>query len=226
LLRVDALHSVRFLIGAPAAVLAIIGLALMLRRMKFEDRIVLAVLGGGIVSLVPLLWPMLRYELPLLPFLAVAAAVTLDRIPRYWSFAAGAIALILPLAATVDQIRFMREPHPANLILPVILNHVPAGTPVARLVPELPPLDRNSYPMGLNPLLKDLSANPPAWVLMVDLPIQPYPLTTTDLLRQQYDVIGRAQNRPLFPWATLGLAGAPYDWKYTNPALTLYRRRT
>lgn len=226
LLRIDALHGVRFLIGAPAAALALFGLALMLRRMKLEDRIVLAILCGGIASLVPLLWPMLRYELPLLPFLALAAAIALDRIPRYWRFAAGAIALILPLAASVDQIRFMRAPHPANQILPVILQQVPPGTPVARLVAEMPPLDRKIYPMGLNPLLDNLSSNPPAWVLLVDLPTQPYPLTTTRLLHQHYEVIGRAQDHPLFPWATLGVRGAPYDWKYTNPALTLYRRRT
>ena len=227
LLRIDALHAVRFLIGAPAALLALVGLAFMLRRMKLEDRIVLAILCGGIASLVPLLWPMLRYELPLLPFLAVAAAVALARIPRYyWRFAAGAIALILPLAATVDQIRFMRAPHPANQILPAILQQVPPGTPIARLVAEMPPLDRKTYPMGLNPLLDNLSANPPAWVLLVDLPTQPYPLTTTRLLRDHYEVIGRSQGHPLFPWATLGARGAPYDWKYTNPALTLYRRRT
>ena len=226
LLRIDALHSVRFLIGAPAAVLALVGLAIMLRRIKLEDRIVLAALGGGIVSLVPLLWPMLRYQLPLLPFLAIAAAVALDKIPRAWRFAVGVIALILPLAATVDQIRFMRAPHPANLMLPVILNRVPPGTALARLVAEVPPLDRKTYPMGLNPLLDNLSANPPAWVLLVDLPTQPYPLTTTRLLRDHYEVISRAEDRPLFPWATLGVVGAPYDWKYTHPALTLYRRRT
>lgn len=225
LLRIDALHAVRFLLGAPAALLALFGLALMLRRMKLEDRIVLAILCGGIASLVPLLWPMLRYELPLLPFLAIAAAVALGRIPRYWRFAAGAIALILPLAATVDQIRFMRAPHPANQILPVILQQVPPGTPIARLVAEMPPLDRKIYPMDLNPLLDNLAAHPPAWVLLIDLPTQPYPLTTTRLLHQQYDLIGRAQDRPLFPWATLGVRDAPYDWKYTNPALTLYRRR-
>lgn len=226
LLRIDALHAVRFLIGAPAALLALLGLALILRRMKIEDRIVLAILGGGIASLVPLLWPMLRYELPLLPFLAIAAAIALDRIPRYWRLAAGAIALILPLAATVDQIRFMRAPHPANQILPLILQQVPPGTPIARLVAEMPPLDRKTYPMGLNPLLDNLAANPPVWVLLVDLPTQPYPLTTTRLLHQQYDVIGRAQDHPLFPWATWGVADAPYDWKYTHPAVTLFRRRT
>jgi len=226
LLRIDALHSVRFLVGAPAAGLALIGIVVMLRCRKLEDRILLSILGGGIVSLVPLLWPMLRYELPLLPFLAIAAAVTLDRIPRFWRLAAGTVALILPLAATTDQIRFMRAPHPANLILPVILNQVSPGTAVARLVPELPPLDRKTYPMGANPILDNLSANPPAWVLLIDLPIQPYPLTTTRLLRDRYDVVGHAQGRPLFPWATLGVAGEPYDWKYTNPALTLYYRRS
>lgn len=225
LLRIDALHAVRFLIGAPAALLALFGLALMLRRMKLEDRIVLAILCGGIASLVPLLWPMLRYELPLLPFLALAAAVALERIPRSWRFAAGAIALILPLAATVDQFRFMRATHPANQILPVILQQVPPGTPIARLVAEMPPLDRKTYPMGLNPLLDNLSAHPPAWVLLVDLPTQPYPPTTTRLLRDHYEVIGRSHGHPLFPWATLGVRGAPYDWKYTNPAVTLYRRR-
>lgn len=226
LLGTQAVNSVRFLVGGPAALLIAAGLGIMLRRRAAADTVALVMLGGGIASLVPLLWPMLRYQLPLLPLLALAGAVALNRCRAPLGLAIGAVTLILPLAASIDQVRFMRQPHPANLMLPVILRQVPPGTELARLMPELPPLDLKVYPMGPNPLLDDLSVAPPSWILMTDLPIQSYPATTTRLLRTQYDLVARFEDRPLFPWATLGTAGTPHDWKYTHPRLALYVRRT
>jgi hypothetical protein len=175
---------------------------------------------------VPLLWPMLRYQLPLLPLVALAAAIALERCPPRWRLLLGGVALIFPLAATTDQLRFMRAQHPANRLLPVILNRVSAGTAIARPIPELPPLDRKVYPMGPNPLMDDLSKAPPNFVLLTDLPIVPYPSATLRLLRSQYDEVARIEERPLFPWATLGTASTPHDWKYPHPTLVLYHRHT
>jgi hypothetical protein len=226
LLRIHAVNAVRFLLGLPAALLAITGLGILVRRRAAADWIPIAMLAGGIASLVPLLWPMLRYQIPLLPLLALPMAVVLDSCPARARILVGAAALVMPLAATVDQLRFMSAPPPANLMLPVVLQQVPQGTPIARLMAELPPLNRRIYPMGPNPLLNDLTLNPPPWVLMTDLPDHRYPETTTNLLRTQYDRVADFSDRPLFAWATLGVSGAPYDWKYTHPRMALFRRRS
>ena len=226
LLATQAVYLVRFLIGAPAALLAAAGVVILLRRRTAADWMALSLLAGGVVSFVPLLWPMLRYQLPLLPLLALAGGVALERLRSFPRIATGILALILPLAASIDQFHFMRAPHPANRMLAVILQQVPRGSPIARPMVELPPLDRKVYPVDGNPLLEDLGSKPPAWVLLTDLPITQYPVTTTSLLRTQYDRLADFALRPLFPWATLGAGNTPHDWKYSHPTMALYRRRT
>jgi hypothetical protein len=225
LLQTHAAYLIRFLLGVPAALLAAAGIVILLRRRRAADWIPLVMLAGGIASFAPLLWPMLRYHIPLLPFLALAAAMALDQCPGFWPVLLGGVALIMPLAASIDQLHFMRSPHPANLMLPVVLQRVPPGTPIARPMPELPPLDRKVYPMGQNPLMGDLTANPPAWVVMTDLPLRPYPSANIRLLNERYDRVADFSERPRFPWATLGSDNSPHDWKYTHFSLTLYRHR-
>lgn len=207
----------RFSLGVPAALLALYGLSRMMRDRKW---LIPAAVAGGVASLVPLLWPLLRYQVPLAPLLAVAAAVGIGRRRTL-----GAAAAIVPLAASLAQVHYMRSPHPANQVLPVILRATPPGAPIARLTPEMPPLDRKVYPMGLNPLLDDLPRDPPAWVLITDLPDLPYPPGNLDLLAARYDQVAEFRSRRILAWATLGEAGAPHDWKYTHASMTLYRRR-
>ena len=226
LLATQFINGARFLIGAPAAALAIAGIIIMVRRGTAADWMPILVLLGGIASFVPLLWPMLRYQVPLLPWLALAAALALEACPRRWRMLLGAAAIAMPLAASIDQFRFMRSPHPANLMLRAILERVPPGTPVARVVPQIPPLDRSIYPMDRNPLLDNLSLKPPAWLLLSDLPLIEYPATTTSLLQSQYAPVAAFHDEPRFPWATLGRSRRPHDWKYTHPGLVLYRRQS
>jgi hypothetical protein len=120
----------------------------------------------------------------------------------------------------------MRSPHPADLMLERILEVVPPGTPIARLVPEVPPLDERTYPMGPDILIDDLTKNPPAWALITDMPIAPYPPSNVALLRNSYDEVAHFESRRIFAWATLGESAAPQDWKYTHSTFTLYRRRS
>ncbi len=226
LLGTQLINSVRFVIGAPAAVLAVAGILILVRRGTAADWMPILMLLGGVASFVPLLWPMLRYQVPLLPWLALGAGVALHACPRPWRIVLGTAALVMPVAASIDQFRFMRSPHAANLMLRVILEHVPPGTPVSRLMPQLPPFDRKAYPMDLNPLLDNLSVKPPAWVLLTDLPIMAYPATTTSLVKSQYVPVADFHDDPVFPWATVGWSRRPHDWKYTHPSLVLYRRQS
>lgn len=219
LLAMNGFNAARFLIGPIAAVLAAVGIW----RMPGP---ILGALGGGVVSLVLLRWPLLRYQLPVLPFLAVAAAAAMARFPAIWRALAGAAMIIFPLAASIAQVHYMRSRHPANEMLPVILRSVPPGTAIARLIAEMPPLDRKLYPMGPNPLLDDLRPVLPLWVLLTDLPQQDYRVSNLELLRERFEVVAEYRLDRIFGWATLGESGAPHDWKYTHPSLTLYRRRS
>jgi hypothetical protein len=213
----------RFSIGIPAVILASYGLWILRRRNAALFAILAAALLAGVVSLVPQNWPLMRYHLPLAPLCAVAAAAGIAYLPRWSGPLAGVLALTVTLSASIAQVRFMSYPHPANLALAVVQKAVPAGETVARIMPELPPLDPARYPMGPNPLLDDLAKDPPRWVITSELPIIGYPEANQRLLESRYKPIAVFRSRRLFAWATLGESGAPHDWKYTHASMTLYR---
>jgi len=213
----------RFSLGIPAAVLACYGLwTLRLRNPAFYA-IVATALTAGVVSLVPQHWPLMRYHLPLAPLCAVAAAAGIARLGRWSGTLAGALALLFALCGSLAQVRFMLYPHPANLALAVVQKAVPAGETIARLMPELPPLDPAQYPMGANPLMDDLTGDPPRWVIVSDLPIIDYPEANQRLFESRYEPIAVFRSRRVLGWATLGESGAPHDWKYTHASMTVYR---
>jgi hypothetical protein len=226
LLALHAANLARFTMGLPALLLAIVGLVVMLRRRQASDWVVLAGLAGYLVVLPPLLWPLVRYNLPLLVFLGLAAGCALERLTPRLRYGLTAVALAMPLAGSVAQIQYMRDPHPANVILERIEASVPPGTAISRLVREAPPLDPKVYPMGENLFMGDLAAHPTEWVLVTDLADQPYKPSNMELLRTRYQEVGRAESRRILPWATLGESGAPQDWKYTHFGFILYRRKS
>jgi Dolichyl-phosphate-mannose-protein mannosyltransferase len=221
----QAMNLARFSIGPVGTALALAGLWRLARRHSRADWLILALTGAMAFSLIPLVHPLLRYQLPLLPFLAVAAGAALTSLPPIWRWSLGALAIIFPVAASLAQVSYMRAEHPANRVLAVILKSVPAGTPIARLAPELPPLDRKIYPQQQYIFTDDLTRNPPAWALTANLPDTDYPSATRALLAARFDIVGEFSTPRLFPWATFGESGAPHDWKYTHPAMVLYRRR-
>jgi hypothetical protein len=225
LLQSHAGYAARFLLGPIAIAAALAGFAGMLRQRADADWLVLAAVAGGALGWIPLVWPLLRYQLPLLPLIAVAAGTAIERCPRAWRSGIGSAALVFPLAASLDQLRFMRAPHPANQALTAIMEKVPRGTAVARLTAEMPPLDPKVHPRGPNPFLDDLTQTRPVWVLITDLPVQAYPQRNRHLLADEYDLVDDFHLKRTFAWATLGELGAPHDWKYTHPRMILYRRR-
>lgn len=226
LLGSQAVNVARFAIGPVAAVLSAAGLWRLWRNRAAGGRMLVAFLATVAVSLVLLRWPLLRYLLPALTPLAAAAAAALVQIPARWRWPIGAAMIAFPLAASVAQIHYMRSPHPANLMLAPVRESVPPGTAIARLIVEMPPLDRRLYPMGRNPLLDDLRPALPLWVLVTDLPDREYPAGNRELLATRFEPVADARLRRILGWATLGERGAPHDWKYTHPSFTLYRRRS
>lgn len=225
LLELHALNLARFSMGLPAFLLALAGIVWMARRRKSIDWIVLAAIAGYIVILPPLHWPFIRYDLPLTVLLGLCAGVAIEQFPHRWRYALAAAALVMPLAGSIAQIHYMRSPHPANLMLQRILEIVPPGSAISRLMAEAPPLDRKLYPMGPGLFLDELLRDPTRWVLLSNLSDQ-YPPGLLALLRTSYDEVARADAPPFLAWATLGEANAPHDWKYTHCNFVLYRKRT
>ena len=225
LIELRTINLVRFSIGLPAALLAITGLVWILRRRSPFDWILLAAIAAYSAVLLPLRWPLLRYDLPLIAMLGVCAGLAVERLQQRWRIPAVAIALLMPLGGAIAQIYYMRSPQPANLMFTKILETVPPGSTISRLMREAPPLDEKIYPRGPNVLLADLTADPPAWALPCDLPDEPYPPSTIALLQRSYDEVARFETPRILAWSTFGETSAPHDWKYTHIRFTLYRRR-
>ncbi len=221
LFQMQVLNSVRFVLGPVGFGLSLWGAWKYLRRETPGAPIILLGLAGAAIGSLALVWPLVRYQLPLLPFAAIAAGLALSRL--HWSW--GAAAAIFPLAASLAQAGYMMAPHPANRALALILSTVPAGTPISRLTVEMPPLDRKVYPTSQNPFLDDLTINPPPWVLTADLPYQSYPTANRQLLRDRYDRVASFESTSPFAWATFGGSVAPHDWKYTHVRMVLYQKR-
>lgn len=226
LLEMHVSNIVRFSMGLPAFLLAAGGIARMLRRRSPSDCMLFAALVGSVLILLPLRWPLIRYDLPLTALLGLSAGLALEQFPNRWRYWLTAAALVMPLAGSIAQVKFMTSPHPANQAFQRILEIVPPGNAIARLVREEPPLDERIYPMGPNILRGDLTANPPAWVLMTDLADAPYTEATLALLRSNYEQLAHFESRRVLGWSTFGETGAPQDWKYTHPTFTLYHKRS
>jgi hypothetical protein len=223
-----ALHGaglVRFSMGLPAVLLAAAGLILMWRRRSASDWMVLSGIAGYVAILFVLRWPLIRYDLPLIALLGIAAGVALSGFSKPGRYPLWAISLIVPLTGSIAQIHYMREPPPANVMLARILETAPSGAPIARLVAQEPPLDQHVYPRGQNVLMDDLTKNPPDWVLTTSLPDHAYKVSNLALLQSQYEEVARVEPDWTLPWATFGETGAPQDRKYTHPSFTLYRKK-
>jgi hypothetical protein len=181
--------------------------------------------AGVVVSLISLRWPLLRYLVLFVPFLALAAAWVVAGIPGRLRFVVGAAAAIAPLFASLAQVNYMTSPHPANQMMQTIVRTIPEGTPVARLMAKLIPLSLAIYPLGPNPFMDDLNKTRPEWVVITDLPDGEHPGSTRQLIAEHYAEIAHFRTERASSWATLGEAGAPHDWKYTHPEMILYRRK-
>ena len=215
----------RFSLGLPAVLLAAWGFRLLARRGSPAGWMAPVMFTVGLATLLPQNWPLLRYQLPLVPFCAAAAAVALDGLRPRWRWLAALPALGVALAASATQLGFMLSPHPVNLALAEVPKKVPRGEAIARIMREVPPLDESAYPMGPNPFLDDLALTYPPWVLTTDLLVGDYPHQNKTLFETRYEQVAVFRSPSLFPWATLGEAGAPHDWRYTHPTTILYKLR-
>ena len=98
LLGMHAVNLVRFSLGVLAAALAVWGVVRMIRRRSTADWIILAAIAGYTLILLPLHWPLIRYDLPLTVLLGICAGIALERRGR-WRLWITAAALVMSTTA-------------------------------------------------------------------------------------------------------------------------------
>lgn len=212
----------RFGLGIPAGLLAVKGVWDW-RRASGVERALAAAFGAGFLAALLAAEPFLRFQSALFPLGAVAAACFLVKLGR-WQWTVGAAAALVAGITSLGLVESRLAPHPANLALAMLRQAAAPSDRVSRMLPELPPLDPAVYPLGPNPLLGGLRDDPPEWVMTNSIAAIPYPAQNLELLAAAYDRAAVFRS-PSTLWTTLGERGAPIDWNYLRPELTLYRRR-
>ncbi len=175
---------------------------------------------------------MLRYALPLIAVAAVTAALFLAELPisPACRLLGAAFLCVLPLMASLAQVRILLREHTANAAARWIQSHVAPGSRVGQIWPEVPPLDSRRYhlralhglfagdPPGPEDLDRDL-------LILDNLPIVPFSGEFLGRLARDYFLAAEFRAEPrVGPWVWEE-QDAPHDWKYTHPILRIYRKR-
>jgi len=175
--------------------------------------------------------PMARYEIPLLPWLAVAAGGALARLPKRAAFVAAPLAILPPLLLSLAQISVMREPHTADAAARWIVQVAPPGASIVQLWPEYPILDNKRYRLSLfedpsgferkpfRPVEADLA-------IIDDLRVLPLREELVRDLERNFTLAATFRKTPRLGPFVIPEPGAPHDWKYTHPEIRIYRRNT
>ncbi len=204
-------------LGPVAAVAAGIGLSRVGRPLA-------AAAGGLALTLALSRFPMGRYAVPLLPLLAVAAAVASSRL-RGRAFALAMTAAVgLPLAYSTASVARLGEVHPYSRAAEWVESNVPAGASLARLWGEYPPLERGRYRLELlnDPFALEGRPYAPSSadvVVLDDLPIHAWRAELLADLQRNYREAARfALERPL-PEPL-----RPHDSRYPDPTVRVFLR--
>jgi hypothetical protein len=213
-------HGVQVLLyglGPVAALAAVMGLSRV-------GRLLAAATAGLALTLALSRFPMGRYAVPLLPFLAVAAGLAMARLHGLRIALAVTAALgpeLLYSGAAVAQLGLV---HPYQRAADWIESNVPAGASLARLWAEYPPLEpgRHRLEMLQDPFALEGRAYAPQAadvVVLDDLPLHAWRSELLADLAQNYREAARfGPQRPLpEPWR-------PHDSRYPGPAVRVLLR--
>jgi Dolichyl-phosphate-mannose-protein mannosyltransferase len=216
----------------PPACLAAIGLLVSVARptrktLWFAAAVLLA--GGSIAATK---WPMIRYTLPLVPLIALAAALALTaaRIRESWRPWIYALALCIPLVSSWMQTMILLREHPARSAAHWVASNIPDGSRIGQIWAEIPPLDRRRYDVHqLHGIFghdaEDAQDRDRQFLVLDDLPLQRFLPSFAERLARDYDLVAEFRSDPrIGPW-TFPESDAPHDWKYTHPVVRIYRRK-
>ncbi len=216
----------------PLVAAAAVGLVFCIARVSRKNT---ALLVGSFLmaaSLIAARWPMLRYTLPLLALLLVAAAIAASG-PlvrdawRPWIYCALGF---LPLFVSWAQVRVMLRIHPANQAAAWVEARVPAGSTIGQIWPELPVLDSRRYELHvLHGLFPHDRLDPQDWdreyLILDNLPIVPFAAQFEEFLAKRYVCAAEFRSDPKVGDWLVSERLAPSDWKYTHPLIRIYRRK-
>jgi len=208
--------------------LGVVGLAAALAGLRRARRGTRWALAALFLSLGLSRIPVARYALPLLPVLAVEAGVMFAAVPLRWRLPAAAAALLPPLVLAAGQAGLLAGEHTAQRAGDWIAEHAPPGATVAQVWPEYPLLDarhvvpvplytRSTAPAGEPGLAAD-------FVVLDGLRLEPFTAGTRDALARGYEEVASFTRPPHLGPLVLPEPWPAHDWKYTHPALEVWRR--
>jgi len=216
----------------PLASLAVIGLVVSVARptrktLWFAAAVVLA--AGSIAGSK---WPMIRYTLPVVPLIALAAALALTaaRIRESWRPWIYVLALCIPLLSSWMQTMILVREHPARSAARWVAANVTDGSRIGQIWTKLPPLDRQRYDVHqLHGIFghdaEDSQDRDRQFLILDNLPLQPFSPSFAGRLAREYDLVAEFRSDPRIGRWTFPEVDAPHDWKYTHPVVSIYRRK-
>jgi hypothetical protein len=175
---------------------------------------------------------MIRYTLPLVPLIALAAALALSavRFRESWRPWIYALALCIPLVSSAMQVLILVREHPARNAARWVASNVPDGSRIGQIWSDLPPLDRRRYDVyPLRGIFGDGAEDPKdrdrQFLILDDLPLRPFSPWFTEYLTLEYDLVAEFRSDPGIGDWTFPESDAPHDWKYSHPVIRIYRRK-
>jgi uncharacterized membrane protein YhaH (DUF805 family) len=216
----------------PPACLAAIGLLVCVARptrktLWFAGAVLLA--AGSIAGT---MWPMIRYTLPLVPLIALAAALALTagRIRESWRPWIYALSLCIPLVSSWMQTMILVREHPARSAASWVASNIPEGSRIGQIWGEIPPVDRRRYDVHqLHGIFghdaEDSQDRDRQFLILDNLPLQPFLPSFAERLAREYDLVAEFRSDPRIGRWTFPESDAPHDWKYTHPVVRIYRRK-
>jgi dolichyl-phosphate-mannose-protein mannosyltransferase len=208
-----------------------IALAMALFGLVRGRSLLLGAACGLLFTSLLLTWvPLARYELPLLPFLAVAAGLGLRALLAPTRALVGVLALLPPAAVSMAQVDLLRDTHTAQQAADWIGERVGAGSSVALLWHQYPVLDGRRWRLELfdDPFALEGHAYRPLFaerVVLDGMPIVPFRPELQADLDAHYVPEATFTRRPRLLGVSLPEPLAPHDWRYTHPEMRILRRR-
>ncbi len=189
-------------------------------------------------SLLCLRQPMIRYTLPLVAFAVIPIARVLQTIAQAAWGKAFACCLILSLFLfTYSQVAVLTREHTVNQAFRWINRHLPPGASIAKGWPEIPMLNpekyrvRNFFTGERIVDFRNFFVEPsgqsyyPDYVLLDDLTTLHDQPEFREKLKANYNLVADFRSDPQFAGIAFPEWGAPHDWLYTHPRITIYRRK-
>jgi hypothetical protein len=237
--RGHATNAVLYLVGPLGLLLAARGVLLLVRRAEGEKWVAwltrrevavpLLLVLGEIAWLCVLTFPVVRYELTLVPFLAVWAAEGLvtSRLPRIGRVLLLAAVLVPPLALSMFLVFGVSRTHPFESAALFLRREVRQGERVGRVwpgVPVLPGIPVEQSRAFTNPG-RPVEIPSQEFLVNDDVQTVAYAPSYVEGRNRDYAVLATFGGPPRLFGLTWPRALTPHDARYASPRVDIWARR-